>query len=64
MLVRLAPVRKRLRLGLLLILQLVVVGLTAVTLCALVMLPLAWATVWKLGGLIPEADSTEQLAQD
>jgi hypothetical protein len=34
--------------------QLVVVGLTAVTLCALVMLPLAWATAWKLGGLIPE----------
>jgi len=44
--------------------QLVVVGLTAVTLCALLMLPLAWATVWKLGGLIPDADSAEQQAQD
>jgi predicted RND superfamily exporter protein len=34
--------------------HLVVVGLTSVTICALVMLPLAWATVWKLGGVIPE----------
>jgi predicted RND superfamily exporter protein len=34
--------------------MLVVVGLTAVTLAAFVLLPLGWAAVWKVRGQLPE----------
>lgn len=39
--------------------QLVLVGLTAITIAAFLLLPTGWMTAWKLGGDMPDEDTTD-----
>ena len=41
---------------LVLVTMLVLVGLTAITIAAFLLLPTGWMTAWKLGGDMPEDD--------